>query len=120
MPDTGDLREDLHTYVSEVGKVLSVPRAREILGALISESASDPELGRALRDRVGAPRRAEIARRLAAAPDQLKVPIDAAIDQLIGPIYHRALIVDAPIDDDLVNAVVDSVLVTTRPDTPSS
>ncbi len=102
VPDTGDLRADLYTYVSEVGNVLSVPRAREILGALISESASDPELGRALRERVGAPRRAEIARRLEAAPDQLKVPIDAAIDQLIGPIYHRALIVEAPIDDDLV------------------
>ena len=111
VPDTGDLHQDLYNYVREVGGVLSVPRAREILGALISESASDPELGRALRERVGAPRRAEIAKRLAASPDRLKVPIDAAIDQLVGPLYHRALIVEAPIDDALVNAVVDSVVV---------
>ena len=38
------------------------------------------------------------------------VPIDAAIDQLVGPIYYRALIVDAAVDERLVDAVVDGIL----------
>jgi hypothetical protein len=46
---TAEICARTSTTTCEVGDVLSVPRAREILGALIAESASDPELGRSLR-----------------------------------------------------------------------
>ncbi|MCU1393915.1 MAG: putative integral rane efflux protein [Ilumatobacteraceae bacterium] len=108
--DTGDIRADLYAYVHAVGEVLSAPRARQVLGALVAEAATDPALATALRDRVVAPRRAELARRLNADLPRLRVPIEVALDQLVGPIYHRALIVDAPVGDDLVRAVVDGVV----------
>ena len=115
VPNTGDLSRDLYDYVHEVGELLSVARSRQVLGAIVSESASDPELARALRERVGAPRRAEIAARLADEPDRLRVSVESAIDQLVGPIYYRALIVDTPIDDDLLRSVVSGVLVAETP-----
>jgi hypothetical protein len=55
-------------------------------------------------------RRHELAERLALDADQLRVPIDAAVDQLAGPLYHRALLTGGPIDDTLVESVVLGVL----------
>ena len=60
------------------------------------------------------PRRAAIAARLAQEPDALTVPVDAAIDILTGPIYQRALFSDTPPDDELVDAIVRSLLVADR------
>ena len=114
VPDTGDLRTDLRAYVRDVGGLLSTPRARQVMGALVAEAAADPELAAALRERVGEPRRREVAARLRADGQQLAAPVDAALDQLMGPLYHRALIVDAPIDDALVDAVVDAVVAPPR------
>jgi hypothetical protein len=68
-----------------------------------------------LRERVGDPRRRDLTARLAVEPERLTVPIDAALDQLVGPIYYRALIADAPVDDALVDSIVRS-LVAVAPD----
>ncbi len=119
IPKGGDIFGDLHAYVYDLGEVLSDPRARQVLGALVAAAASDPDLAKALRDRVVGPRRAEMAARLAMDPGRLKVPAEAAIDQLVGPIYHRALIVDTPIDKVLLDAIVTGV-VTERPATPAA
>ncbi len=110
VPQTGDLRRDLHDYVHELAAVLSDPRARQVLGALVSEAASDPELAAALRDRVVGPRRAEVAARLNRQPGSLKVRPETAIDQLVGPIFHRALIVDIAIDEALLDAIVSGIV----------
>ena len=110
IPRTGDLGADLRHYVRQVGVVLANPRARQVLAALIGEAASDPELARALREQVVAPRRAELAARLSLEPDRLIVPVDAAVDQVVGPIYYRTLIAGAEIDDHLVDSIVDAVV----------
>ncbi len=110
VPNTGDLAADLTTYVRLVGARLSEPRGRQVLAALIGEAASDPELGDALRDQVVAPRRAELTARFALDADALVVPVDAAVDQVIGPIYFRTLIAGMPIDDAFVDSVVGTVV----------
>ena len=110
IPDTGDLAADLRSYVREVGDLLSHPRARQVLGALIGEAASDPELASALREHVVAPRRAELVARLSRVPDDVLVPLDAAVDQIVGPIYFRALIEGSTIDDQVVESIVDAVV----------
>jgi EmrB/QacA subfamily drug resistance transporter len=110
VPQTGDLRRDLTEYVHELATVLSTPRARQILGALVAEAASDPELARALRERVVGPRRAEVTARLNIDAGRLRVAPDVAIDQLVGPLFHRALIVDSPIDEALLDAAVAGVV----------
>jgi hypothetical protein len=38
------------------------------------------------------------------------VPLDAAVDQIVGPLYFRALIAGSTIDDDFVDAIVDAVV----------
>lgn len=40
------------------------------------------------------------------------MPVEVAIDLVVGPVYHRALIVDGPIEAGLVDAIVDAVVAT--------
>jgi EmrB/QacA subfamily drug resistance transporter len=110
IPHSASLHDDLLAYVTGVGEALGEPRARAIFGSLISEATSDPDLSAALRRRVFAPRRAELATRLIEDHDQLAVPIEAAADLLVGPLYHRALIVGEAVDPTLCHAIVSSVL----------
>jgi hypothetical protein len=108
--DTGDLRADLRAYVDRLAVTLAEPRSRQVLGALVAEAASDPELSDALRERVLRPRRTELTLRLARDLDRLEVPVEAAADQLVGPLYHRALLLDLPVDDQLLDAIVASLV----------
>jgi AcrR family transcriptional regulator len=109
VPDTGDLHRDLRDYARSLRDALDDPRARQVLGALVAEAASDPSLADTLRERVMGPGRAELAARLAADRDQLAVPVEAAVDMLVGPIHHRAIVLGEPVDDALLDAVVASI-----------
>ena len=90
--------------------MLSDPRIRQIIGALVSEAASDESLAAALRERVSEPRRRELETRLQAHEAMITVPISTAIDQLVGPIYYRTVITESTLDEELLNAVLDAVL----------
>jgi hypothetical protein len=81
-----------------------------VLTTLVAEAASDPELGEALRRRILAPWRSELSARLAADRDRLAVPVDAALDMLVGPIHHRAVVVGQPVDDALLDALVTTLV----------
>ena len=81
-----------------------------MLAALIAESSSDPELATSLREPVVERRRAEIAARISLEPDRLHVPLGAAVDQLVGPIYYRALLADGVIDDELLDSIVSGLV----------
>jgi EmrB/QacA subfamily drug resistance transporter len=111
IPNTGNLAADLDAYLHELTNVLATVRAREVLGALIAEAASNPELAAALRSRVVEPRRATIAARLADGGDHLAIPVAAAVDILTGPIYQRALLSDTPPDDELVAAILGILII---------
>jgi EmrB/QacA subfamily drug resistance transporter len=110
IPNTGDLAADLRQYVDTLGQRLSNERARRVLGALIGEAASNPELAHALRARVLAPRRDELTARLSQEPDRLATPLDDTVDQIVGPLYFRTLISGSDSDDDLVDSIVTTVL----------
>ena len=110
LADTGDLRGDLRAYLLETSRVLSEPRARQIIDALASAAASDESLAAALRERVSDPRRRELETRLQAQQGMVAVPISTAIDQLVGPIYYRTVITESTLDELLVDAVLDAVL----------
>ncbi len=110
IPDTGDLRVDLRAYLLDTSQVLSETRTRQIIGALVSEAASDQSLAVALRERVSEPRRRELESRLQAHGAMITVPISTAVDQLVGPIYYRTVITQSAFDEELVDAVLDAVL----------
>ncbi len=110
IPNTGNLATDLDDYLHQLTGVVTNARARQVLGALIAEGASNPALAAALRARVVEPRRATLAARLADEPDHLTVSIPAAVDILTGPIFERALLSETPPDDDLVGAIIGVLL----------
>ena len=110
VPDTGDLRRDIRNYARSLRDAMEDPRTRQVLGALVAEAASNPDLADTLRERVMGPGRAELAARLTADQDHLAVPVDAAVDLIVGPIHHRAIVLGEPVDDTLLDAVVSSVV----------
>jgi EmrB/QacA subfamily drug resistance transporter len=113
MPDTGDLRADLFDHLRSVGDALSQPRARAAVGALIVAAAAHPELESALHNQVVAPRQHDLAERLGrviATEHHIgRISTEVAADLLIGPLYMRALISAQPIDDQLIQTVMDLV-----------
>lgn len=110
VPDTGDLRADLRVYVGWVAATLAEPRSRQMLTVLVDEVVNDPELADAVRERVLRPRRAELAGRLAREPDRINVPIETAVDQLVSPIFQRALLLGSPADDEFLDGIVSSII----------
>jgi hypothetical protein len=66
-----------------------------VLGALITEAATDPEFARLYRERYVEPRRVQareiFQRAMARGEIGLGTDIEAAIDLLYGPLYHRLL-----------------------------
>jgi AcrR family transcriptional regulator len=114
IPDTGDLRADLTGHLHTLGRVLVTPRAQAVIGVLVAAAAGEPQLERALHDRLVAPRHAQFAARIQRGVDEGQAtgglaPAVAA-DVLTGPLYFRALITGEPIDDALIDTIVDLVL----------
>jgi hypothetical protein len=60
--------------------------------------------------RVACSRRAELAARLASDRDQLAMPVEAAVDLFVGPIHHRAIVLGEPVDDAMLDAVVNAIV----------
>jgi AcrR family transcriptional regulator len=110
IPDTGDLRRDLDAFITTLAEVLQDPYKKRVLGVLIAEAATSPELATAFRERVIGPRRAQLIERLQHEPTTLRVPAEAAVDMLIGPIYHRVMFLDAPVDRAFLDADLAGVL----------
>jgi hypothetical protein len=81
-----------------------------VVGALVAEVSRNPELEAAFRERVTGPRRAALEARLRRESDRLNVPIEYAIDQLLGPIWFHALMAGLPADRHLVDSVLSSVI----------
>jgi len=115
VPDTGDLRADLEAYLEGLTELLSWPRSRQVIGALVTEAASDPELMHAFRARVTGPRRRELAARLESVPHRVVGPVAAAVDKLVGPLYYRSLIDGLALDRPFIRSVVESVIGPERP-----
>jgi EmrB/QacA subfamily drug resistance transporter len=94
--DTGDLRADLGAWVRAQQVLLADPGARAVIGALIKEGATDPELGADLRERLLRPRVERLQARLRAAQAagelSADVDLDRSVELIEGPLFYRALI----------------------------
>ncbi len=110
VPHTDDLRADLATYLRHVAEAVGDPRAQGVLGVLVSEGSRDPELAAQLRERITERRRRELATRLNEDHERLRVPMDIALDTLVGPLWYRAVVVGRVPDDMLIDAVIDAVV----------
>jgi len=110
IPDTGDLKGDLRHYLTDMGETISAPRGRQVIGALVAEVSRNPELEAAFRERVTGPRRAVLEARLRRESDRLAVPVEYAIDQLLGPVWFHSLMAGMAADRGLVDSVLSSVI----------
>jgi EmrB/QacA subfamily drug resistance transporter len=110
IPDTGDLKADLRHYLTDMGETISAPSGRQVIGALVAEVSRNPELAAAFRERVTGPRRAALEARLRRESDRLAVPMEYAIDQLIGPVWFHSLMAGLPADRGLVDSVLSTVI----------
>jgi AcrR family transcriptional regulator len=110
IPDTGDLKADLRHYLTDMGESISAPSGRQVIGALVAEVSRNPELEAAFRERVTGPRRAALEARLRRESDRLAVPMEYAIDQLIGPVWFHSLMAGLPADGRLVDSVLSTVI----------
>ncbi len=109
VPDTGDLEADLRTYLYGIADLLADDVARRVLRTLVAEAGDDPELGSAVQDRIIGPWARALTRRLEHREHPVTRHADHTFDQIMGPLYARALLVGPPPDHDLVDAIVATV-----------
>jgi AcrR family transcriptional regulator len=112
--DHGDLREDLSDQLSRVAAFLTRSDAGAVCRALIGQAQHDPAFATDFRARFLAEQRERdrlpfdraIAR--GQVPASTDVPSD--LDELLGPIYYRALVTGEPIDRQFTDHLVDHYL----------
>jgi AcrR family transcriptional regulator len=112
-PDTGDIQADLRSQLHAFLGVICGSSAGRVIGELIGQAQSDPELKAAYMERYSGPRRAKAvaAMETAKGRGQLRANLDpeTVVDQLWGSCYHRLLLPDQPLTDDFVDALVDNL-----------
>ncbi len=114
VPDLGDTRAELIAFVNGAVKILGSTLMGRVMQGLVSDLATDHELGSAFREQIVAARLAEVRRLVDRGIERgdLRTGIDCVLvhDLLFGPIYYRLLLSGAPLDDRLAERIVDSVL----------
>jgi AcrR family transcriptional regulator len=112
-PDTGDIEADLRTQLHTFLGVIRDSPAGRVIGELIGQAQSDPELKAAYLQRYSGPRRAKAVAAMETAKErgQLRAGLDpeTVVDQLWGACYHRLLLPDQPLTDEFVDALVDNL-----------
>ena len=111
--DTGDIEADLRAQLHTFVRVIRDSPASRVIGELIGQAQSDPELKAAYLERYSSPRRANAVAAMEKAKQrgQLRASLDpeTVVDQLWGACYHRLLLPDQPLTDEFVDALVDNL-----------
>ncbi|WP_231555066.1 TetR/AcrR family transcriptional regulator [Microbacterium sp. ZOR0019] len=109
VPMTADLGADLRAWFSAMSAALADPEGVAVARALIVVTASDPDLGLALNEKLAAPIREWVAGRVARAVEagDVRADVDAAAiaDQFIAMASYAALL-GRPLSDGRVDATV--------------
>jgi AcrR family transcriptional regulator len=111
--ETGDLVRDLTTQLRRIIRAFH-GRPGKAMAELISAAQGDPNLADRLRSAWLQPRRDAAAALLQRAVDRGEIRPDADIpalmDLLFAPIYYRLLLEHEPLNDQLADTIVDTVL----------
>lgn len=114
VPDTGSTRSDLHAVMQEAVALYSGSLPGRLMPNLVSAMARSPELAEAVRKGFLASRRTALVEVLRRGIDRgdLRHDLDVefALDVLGGPLFYRLLITGGPLDQRLVESVVDLML----------
>lgn len=111
--DTGSLAGDLLALIGPWATRLASKPYGGVIAALISRAQSDPQFAEEYRTRFVEPRRDQARTIFARAIARGEIPpgtdVDAALDLLYGPFYHRILHGHADLTERFTRTVVDYV-----------
>jgi AcrR family transcriptional regulator len=110
-PDSGDVMADLRQQMTAVTTLLSSPDFGPVYTGVIGAAQSDPAVAEALAAQIINPRvdacRKRLERAREAGEIRADADLDAAVELLYGPIYHRLLLHTRPPSSEQVDAVLD-------------
>ncbi|MCP3804617.1 TetR/AcrR family transcriptional regulator [Allokutzneria sp. A3M-2-11 16] len=114
VPDHGDIGRDLREYLRQLAHFLTRTDAGAVLRALLGHAQHDPEFAAVLRERYLDEQhdrdRLAIERTVTRGLLPADLDVAAEVEQLVGPIYYRALVTGSAIDEDFTNRLVDAFL----------
>jgi AcrR family transcriptional regulator len=118
--DTGTLTGDLNALIGPWARQLATKPYARVIAAVIMKAQDDAQFAEQYHARFVEPRRDQARMIFARAIDRDEIPADtdveAALDLLYGPIYHRILHGHARLTDSFTRTVVDYVAAgATRP-----
>jgi AcrR family transcriptional regulator len=111
--DTGSLRGDLLSLIRPWARLASKRPYGRVIAALITEARTDPAFAAQYRTRFVEPRRDQARAAFRRAAERGEIPAtntEVALDLLYGAIYHRLLHGHAPLSDQFVRDVIDTVV----------
>ena len=112
--DTGDVEADLTEQLTAFVHLLTGTRAGQVVAELIGQAQTDHDLAAVYRQRYSSPRRLLAVQVLERAKErgQLRADLDPelVVDQLWGACYHRLLVPDQPLTEDVARALVRNLL----------
>lgn len=112
--DTGSLAGDLHALVDPWVRVLRRKPYGRVIASFIASAQTDPRFAREYRSHFVERRREHAHRALQRALDRGEISadtdIEAALDLLYGPFYHRVLHGHARVTDSFAATIIDYVV----------
>jgi AcrR family transcriptional regulator len=112
--DTGSLRGDLLSMLRPWARRAGSRPYGRVVAALLTEAQTDPVFGAEYRQRFLEPRREQVREIFRRAIERGEIPagtkVEVSLDLLYGSVYHRLLHGHAPLSDQFVRDVVDTVL----------
>lgn len=112
-PAPGPLTDRVRTDLRRVAREFASPTVLGLMATMLDRALRD-DAARSLRDRLAGGVLANVERSIAdavAAGELRAAPrADDLLDQLLGPLWSRALVRGQPIDDEFIDGVVDAVL----------
>jgi AcrR family transcriptional regulator len=113
-PDTGTLSGDLLALMAPWTQQLGEKPYGRVVAALVSRAQDDPRFAEEYRTRFVAPRREQARAIFERAAERREISqhtdVEAALDLLYGPFYHRLLHRHAPLDEGFAGTIVDYVV----------
>jgi AcrR family transcriptional regulator len=123
VPDTGSTRPDLVELMREAVVLYRKTIAGKLMPSLVEAMRRDPELARIFRERFLVGRRLALTevldRGIARGDLRPDLDVELTLDVLAGPLFYRLLITGGPLDEQLVQGVVDLILEGNKPKDPS-
>ena len=113
--DSGDLATDLRAYLRRLALFLGESDPGAVFRALLAQAQHDPAFAREFRSRCLDPQRHRdrllLEQAVAAGRLPADLDLDAETDQLVGPLYYRAVVSAEPVGESFTDTLVEAFLI---------